>query len=47
MKLKIAMKALFTKTERFLMRHNRAFVLNYDEIEQTDTPKEKPNQVAC
>ena len=29
-KMKIALKALFTKTERFLMRHNRVFVISSD-----------------
>ena len=33
---KIALKALFTKTERFLIRHNRAFVINANLSDKED-----------
>ena len=35
MKIKIALKALFTKPERFLIRNNKRFVITSDESDKS------------
>ena len=41
MKIKIALKVLFTKVERFLIRNNRKFVFSSDEISDKNSRDKK------
>ena len=41
--LRIALKTLFSRTEMFLIRNNRAFTLNSESSEQQPVPSRKNN----
>ena len=43
MSVKVALKALFTKTERFLLRNNQTFVLNSSSGSSTESSHDSSN----